>query len=97
MDMLAEKMGIDPLEFRRRNSLAAGPDQGHRPRRHGRWPFPELCDAIRPHYERAKQETRRRTRAGPSGAASAWGAARFGIGSPATRRSWRSSSTRTTA
>jgi aldehyde oxidoreductase len=56
MDMLAEKMGLDPLEFRRMNSLKPGQSKST-----GRvveqWPFPELCDAIRPHYERAKRES----------------------------------------
>jgi aldehyde oxidoreductase len=55
MDMLAEKLGIDPLEFRRINSLAPGQsvstgavvDQ---------WPFVQLCEDLRPHYERAKKE-----------------------------------------
>jgi aldehyde oxidoreductase len=55
MDMLADKLGIDPLEFRRMNSLKPGQSKST-----GRvveqWPFPELCDAIRPHYERAKKE-----------------------------------------
>ena len=55
MDMLAEKMGIDPLEFRKMNSLKPG-----QTRSTGavveQWPFPELCDAIRPHYERAKKD-----------------------------------------
>ena len=55
MDMLAEKMGIDPLEFRKMNSLQPGQSKST-----GRvveqWPFPELCDAIRPHYERARKE-----------------------------------------
>lgn len=55
MDMLAEKLGMDPLEFRRINSLAPGQsvstgavvDQ---------WPFAQLCEDIRPHYDRAKKE-----------------------------------------
>ncbi|RJR32787.1 MAG: aldehyde oxidase [Desulfobacteraceae bacterium] len=55
VDMLAEKMGIDPLEFRRMNSLQPGQSKST-----GRvveqWPFPELCEAIRPHYERARKE-----------------------------------------
>lgn len=54
MDMLADKMGIDPLEFRRMNSLKPGQSKST-----GRvveqWPFPELCDAIQPHYERARK------------------------------------------
>jgi aldehyde oxidoreductase len=55
MDMLAEKMGIDPLELRLMNSLKPG-----QPKSVGRvvdqWPFPELVEAIRPHYNRAKKE-----------------------------------------
>jgi aldehyde oxidoreductase len=55
MDMLAEKIGMDPLEFRRINSLHPGQSKST-----GRvveqWPFPELCDAIKPNYERAKRE-----------------------------------------
>jgi aldehyde oxidoreductase len=55
VDMLAERMGIDPLEFRRINSLKPGQsvstgmvvDQ---------WPFAELCEVMRPHYDRAKKE-----------------------------------------
>ena len=45
VDLLAEKMGIDPLEFRRRNSLKPGEAKatGHVVTE---WPFPELCDAI---------------------------------------------------
>jgi aldehyde oxidoreductase len=55
LDMLAEKLGIDPLEFRKMNSLKPGGKQAT-----GTvvslWPFPELCDTIRPHYDRAKKE-----------------------------------------
>ncbi len=55
MDMLAEKSGIDPLEFRLRNSLQPGQSKST-----GRvvqeWPFPELMEAMRPHYQRALAE-----------------------------------------
>lgn len=55
MDMLAAKAGIDPLEFRLMNSLQPGKSVST-----GdvvqQWPFPPLCEAIRPHYERACQE-----------------------------------------
>ncbi len=55
MDMLAEKMGIDPLEFRRINSLKPGQSKST-----GmvveEWPFPGLCEAIKPYYEKAKKE-----------------------------------------
>lgn len=53
--MLADKMGIDPLEFRLRNSLKPGQTMScGRPVE--QWPFPELCEAIRPHYNRALRE-----------------------------------------
>jgi aldehyde oxidoreductase len=55
MDMLAEKLGIDPLEFRKMNSLKVGQSWSTGSVTE-EWPFPELCDAIRPHYERAKKE-----------------------------------------
>jgi aldehyde oxidoreductase len=55
VDMLAEKMGIDPLEFRKMNSLKPGQTKST-----GmvakEWSFPALCDVIRPHYERAKKD-----------------------------------------
>jgi len=55
VDMLAERLGIDPLEFRKMNSLKPGQTWST-----GlvaeQWPFPELCDAIKPRYERAKKE-----------------------------------------
>jgi aldehyde oxidoreductase len=55
MDMLAEKMGTDPLEFRQMNALKPGQSVST-----GevveQWPFAELCDVIRPHYNRAKKE-----------------------------------------
>ncbi|MDD5590643.1 MAG: molybdopterin-dependent oxidoreductase, partial [Dehalococcoidales bacterium] len=55
MNMLAEKLGMDPLEFRRMNSLKEGQKQatGQVTRE---WPFPELCDDIKPEYERARKE-----------------------------------------
>lgn len=80
MDMLAEKMGLDPLEFRRRNSLQPGQTKST-----GsvvdQWPFPELCDAIRPHYERSRAEADKAT-AGPIRRGVGLGAGAFGIGSP---------------
>jgi aldehyde oxidoreductase len=52
--MLAEKVGMDPLQFRKINSLLPGQSvsTGHV---YEQWPFPELCDAIRPKYEQAKK------------------------------------------
>jgi aldehyde oxidoreductase len=55
MDMLAEKAGTDALEFRKMNALKAG-----QTRSTGapidQTSFPELCDDIRPHFERAKKD-----------------------------------------
>ena len=53
MDMLADKLGLDPLDIRIKNSLAAGGttsvgatvDQ---------WPFVQLCEDLKPYYEKAK-------------------------------------------
>ena len=55
MDMLAEKLGMDPLELRKKNALKPG-----QTRSTGapidQTSFPELCDDIRPHFERAKKD-----------------------------------------
>jgi aldehyde oxidoreductase len=55
IDMLAEKVGMDPLKFRKLNSLKPG-----EPRSTGatldQWEFPEICDLIEPHWERAKKD-----------------------------------------
>ncbi len=54
MDMLAEKTGIDPLEFRKKNALLPG-----QTRSTGapieQTSFPELCDDIKPAYVKAKK------------------------------------------
>ncbi len=55
MDMLAEKLGIDPFDFRIKNVLAPGQSVST-----GmvveEWPILQLFEDIRPHYERAKKE-----------------------------------------
>ena len=55
MDMAAEKLGIDPLEFRKKNALKVG-----QTRSTGdpieQTDFPELCDDIKPYWERAKKD-----------------------------------------
>ncbi len=57
MDMLAEKLGIDPFEFRLQNSLQPGQAKAS-----GyvatEWPFPTIMEALRPHYERAVKEAK---------------------------------------
>jgi aldehyde oxidoreductase len=82
MDMLAEKLKIDPLELRRRNSLLTGQTKATGYVVQDVWPFPELCDEIRPHYQRAKQE-RSAHRSGTLRRGVGLGAAAFGIGQPA--------------
>jgi aldehyde oxidoreductase len=80
IDMLAEKMGIDPLEFRRRNALQPGETKatGHVVRE---WPFPGLCEAIRPRYEEARREAAAATVDGVRRGVGL-GAAAFGIAMP---------------
>jgi aldehyde oxidoreductase len=52
--MLAEKLGIDELEFRRMNSLKPGQSKST-----GmvakEWSFVEVCDSIKPAYDKAKK------------------------------------------
>lgn len=55
VDMLAEKMDIDPLEFRKMNSLKVGQTRSTGAGVN-EWPFPELCDAIKSHYDRARKD-----------------------------------------
>lgn len=55
IDLLADKLGIDPLEFRKRNSLVPGQSKATGDTS-PEWPFPELCEAIQPHYARLRQE-----------------------------------------
>jgi aldehyde oxidoreductase len=55
IDMLAEKLNMDPLEFRLLNSLK--PEQAKATGTIVKeWPLPELCKIIKPHYDRAKKE-----------------------------------------
>ncbi len=55
MDMLADQLAMNPFDFRLRNSLKPGQSKST-----GRvvqeWPFPELMEALRPHYQRAVKE-----------------------------------------
>lgn len=80
MDMLADKLGVDPLEFRKINSLMPGQSKSTG-QVVDQWPFPGLCEAIRPHYERAKKEAAEAStdtiRRGVG-----LGAGAFGIGGP---------------
>lgn len=80
VDMLAEKVGIDPLEFRRMNSLKPGQTKST-----GmvvdQWDFVGVCDAIQPAYERAKKEAQEfNARGGKIKRGVGLGACSFGIG-----------------
>lgn len=55
MDMLAEKLGIDALEFRKKNSLQPGQSKSTGMIAE-EWPFPELCAALKPLYDKAKKD-----------------------------------------
>jgi aldehyde oxidoreductase len=83
MDMLAEKLGIDPLEFRKINSLKPG-ETWSTGSVAEQWPFPELCEAIRPHYERAKKEAAA-IKKGQIKRGVGLGCHSFGVGEPADR------------
>lgn len=80
MDMLAEKFGMDPLDYRVLNSLRPGESQatGHVPHQ---WPFPELCEALRPAYERAKRDAAQH-KTGTIRRGVGLGATAYGIGRP---------------
>lgn len=80
VDILAEKVGMAPLEFRRMNSLKPGQSKAT-----GmvvqEWPFVEVCDAIRPAYDRAKKEAEEfNTRGGKIKRGVGIAAHSFGIG-----------------
>jgi aldehyde oxidoreductase len=80
--MLAEKVRMDPLEFRRLNSLKPG-----EPRSTGatldQWEFPEICDMIEPHWKRANKEAAAfNKKSGKIKRGVGLGAHAFGIGGP---------------
>ncbi|MBI5581014.1 MAG: molybdopterin-dependent oxidoreductase [Deltaproteobacteria bacterium] len=80
MDMLADKLGMDPFDFRLRNSLKPGQSKST-----GRivqeWPFPELMESMRPHYQRAVKEAAA-NRSGKVKRGVGLGTGAFGIGMP---------------
>jgi aldehyde oxidoreductase len=55
MDMIAEKLAMDPLTIRKINSLKVG-EKDSMGNVAEQWPFPELCDLVRPVYDKAKKE-----------------------------------------
>lgn len=81
IDLLAEKLAMDPLAFRRLNSLKTGETKATGAVMTDVWPFPELCDAVRPHYEQAL-ERKKKAENGAVRRGVGIGAAAFGIGFP---------------
>ncbi|WP_027179361.1 molybdopterin-dependent oxidoreductase [Maridesulfovibrio bastinii] len=80
VDMLAAEMGIDPFEFRIMNSLKPGETKSTG-QAVTEWPFPELMEKMRPHYERAVAEAKAKSTATVlRGVGIGTGA--FGIGGP---------------
>ncbi len=81
VDLLAEKAGIDRLEFRRRNSLKPGEAKatGHVVTE---WPFPRTCDAMEAPYAWALADARAASSDGPVRRGVGLGAAAFGIAMP---------------
>lgn len=80
MDMLAEKIGMDPLIFRKINSLLPGQSVSTG-MVYEQWPFPELCDAIQSQYDRARKEAAT-LKTGPMKRGVGIATHAFGIGGP---------------
>ncbi len=57
MEMLADKLGMDSLEFRLLNCLQPGESKSTG-RTVTEWPLPGLLEAVRPHYRRALEEAK---------------------------------------
>ncbi len=80
VDMLAHKLGADPFAFRVANSLKPGGTKSTG-QAVTEWPFPELMEKMRPHYERAVAEAKAKsTDTVRRGVGLGTGA--FGIGGP---------------
>lgn len=56
MELMAQRLGIDPLEFRLINSLRPG-ESISTGQVIDEWPYAGCLEAIRPHYERARRES----------------------------------------
>jgi aldehyde oxidoreductase len=80
MDMLAEKIGMDPFKFRKINSLLPGQSVSTG-MVYEQWPFPELCNAFQPSYDRAKKEAAD-LKSGPIRRGVGIATHAFGIGGP---------------
>ncbi len=81
MDMLAKKLGMDPLVLRKLNSLQPGQTKatGHVI---DEWAFEGLCEAIKPDYDRAMADVAQASADGSVCRGVGLGAAAFGIAFP---------------
>lgn len=81
IDMLAQKLGMDPLALRELNALQPGQTKatGHVV---DEWAFEGLCEAIKPDYDRALSHAAQAATNGPIKRGIGLGAAAFGIGFP---------------
>ena len=79
VDMLAQKLNMDPLALRKLNSLQPGQTKatGHVV---DQWAFEGLCEVIQPEYARARADAA--ATSGPVKRGIGLGAAAFGIGFP---------------
>jgi aldehyde oxidoreductase len=85
IDILAEKVGTDPLEFRRINSLKPGQTKSTGAVAK-QWSFQEVCDAIQPHYNRAQKDAAEfNKKGGPVKRGFGIAAFSFGIGQTGSR------------
>ena len=80
MDMLADKLGADPFEFRLKNYLQPGQTKSTG-RAVEQWPMEGLMESMRPHYERAVRDAKE-NRNGKIKRGVGLGTGSFGIGGP---------------
>lgn len=83
VDMLAEKAGIDPFEFRYRNIAQPG-DLNLNQRKFLQYPMQEMMDKMKPMYDEAVKKTREFNKASDGklkrGVGLAWGGYNVGLG-----------------
>ena len=85
MDDLADRLGIDRLEFRHRNAIRAGDTTATRPALEASAGLAQCLDALRPHWRAAPSAMRRLQRAsgGPRRRGVGIGCMWYGIGNTA--------------
>lgn len=80
VDMLAEKMGMDPFEFRYKNIARQGQTNLNQ-REFLQYPMEEMMDKMKPYYEEAKKKAKAAdTKEVRRGVGLAWGGYNVGLG-----------------